>query len=198
MAQKIIVEPRDLWSYYLEHKKQLTSTMFEIAQNKEYGVSIYLSENEKGNASIVVEADDMEVYSETIVNDRDARTTCEKIYDKYLSDKVVDILAEMGIDDEDDMTALEEEDAIDEREAELDEALYSFLDTVCGEDYFDFYADYDMIEDIKDHFLEYLARKHGIPVRRPMVLEDEDGEDFFEEYPYECMIFDDEDNPIYR
>lgn len=198
MAQKIIVEPRNLWSYYLEHKKQLTSTMFEIAQNKEYGISIYLSENEKGNASIVVEADDMEVYSETIVNDRDARTTCEKIYDKYLSDKVVDILAEMGIDDEDDMTALEEEDAIDEREAELDEALYSFLDTVCGEDYFDFYTDYDMIEDIKDHFLEYLARKHGIHVRRPMVLEDEDGEDFFEEYPYECMVFDDEDNPIYR
>ena len=196
MAQKIIVEPRDLWSYYLEHKKGLASTMYEIAQNKEYGISIYLSENEKGNASIVVEADDMEVYSETIVSDRDARTTCEKIYDKYLSDKVVDILAEMGIEDE--MTALEQEDAIDEREAELTEALYCFLDIVCGEDYFDFYTDDDILEDIKDHFLEYLARKHGIPIRRPMVLEDEDGEEFFEEYPYECMEFDDEDNPIYR
>ena len=196
MAQKIIVEPRDLWSYYLEHNKGLASTMYEIAQNKEYGISIYLSENEKGNASIVVEADDMEVYSETIVSDRDARTTCEKIYDKYLSDKVVDILAEMGIEDE--MTALEQEDAIDEREAELTEALYCFLDIVCGEDYFDFYTDDDILEDIKDHFLEYLARKHGIPIRRPMVLEDEDGEEFFEEYPYECMEFDDEDNPIYR
>ena len=25
-----------------------------------------------------------------------------------------------------------------------------------------------------------------------------DGEEFFTEYPYECMIFDDEDNPIYK
>ena len=197
MAQKIIVEPRDLWSYYLVHKKQLTSTMFEIAQNKEYGVSIYLSENEKGNASIVVEADDIEVYSETIVSDRDARKTCEKIYDKYLSDKVVDILAEMGIDD--DMTALEQEDAIAEREAQLDGAVVMFLgDVMDGDEYADYYMDDEMLEDIKDHFLEYLARKHCLPVRRPMILEDEDGEDFFEEYPYECMVFDDEDNPIYQ
>lgn len=26
----------------------------------------------------------------------------------------------------------------------------------------------------------------------------EDGDDFFEEYPYECMVFEDEDNPVYQ
>ena len=31
-----------------------------------------------------------------------------------------------------------------------------------------------------------------------MILEDENGEEFFEEYPYDCMEFDDPDNPVYE
>jgi hypothetical protein len=43
-----------------------------------------------------------------------------------------------------------------------------------------------------------MARKWGLMIRRPMFLEDEAGEEFFEEFPYDCIEFEDEDNPIYK
>lgn len=57
---------------------------------------------------------------------------------------------------------------------------------------------FEIAEDVLDHMCEYLYRKYGISARRPMILEDENGEEFFEEYPYECMEFDDPDNPVYE
>mgnify|MGYP000833253049 CR=1 FL=1 len=42
------------------------------------------------------------------------------------------------------------------------------------------------------------ASSLGISIYRPMYLEDADtGEDYFTEYPYDDMVFED-DNPIYK
>lgn len=204
MAQKILLEPSEVWGYYIEHKDDIENTMYEIASNDAYGVVIYLSEDVKGVACITVNADDSEVYSESVVNDTDCQRTVDKIYNDYLTDKAVEILSELALEEEDaetDESLLEQEDTIAEREEELDAFVYDFVMSILGgEAYYDgtgFELD-DMLEDIKDHFLEYMARKHDLPIYRPMVLEDENGEDFFEEYPYECMVFEDEDNPIYK
>ena len=197
MAKEVIIEPEKLWDYYLQRKSSLDSTMFEIARNNEYGIAIYLSENDEHKPRIIVEADDSEVYSENIINASDAERTCSKIYDEYLTDKVVDILTDIANAEEDSL--LEQQDAIEEREMELDCAVSDFISSVLGGDaYLDGENFDELIEDCKEHFLEYLARKHGLDIYRPMVLEDEDGEDFYEEYPYDCMEFDDEDNPIYH
>ena len=194
---QIIIEPKKLWDYVQKHKSRLGATMFEIAKNEQYGISIYLSETEQRCPCITVEADDSEVYSERIVSETDAEKTCSKIYDEYLTDKVVDVLTEMTDDEEESL--LEQQDAIEEREMELDIAVSEFISAVLGGDAYLDGEDYgDIIEDCKDHFLEYLARKHGLDIFRPMVLEDEDGEEFYEEFPYDCMEFDDEDNPIYQ
>ena len=194
---QIIIEPKKLWDYVQKHKSSLGATMFEIAKNEQYGISIYLSETEQHCPCITVEADDSEVYSERIVSETDAEKTCSKIYDEYLTDKVVDILTEIAEDEEESL--LEQQDAIEEREMELDIAVSEFISAVLGGDAYLDSEDYDdIIEDCKDHFLEYLARKHGLDIFRPMVLEDEDGEEFYEEFPYDCMEFDDEDNPIYQ
>lgn len=92
------------------------------------------------------------------------------------------------------------EDAIIEREDELDQAIMDFLATVLGEGFYDLDGDSsgEIIEDCKEHFLEYIARKFSISIYRPMYLEDEDGTDFYTDTPYEEMVFDDEDNPIYK
>ena len=194
MSQKIILEPSEVWEYYQSNKNEFKSSMSEIASCDEYGISVYLSENEKGNPCIVVEADDSEVCSENVVSESDCKNTVQKIYDKYLTDKVVEVLSDLNDDDD---SLLEQEDAISEREDELDTLVYEFVMGVLGgEVYFDGCEADDMLDDMKEHFLEYMARKHGLPIFRPMVLEDEDGEDFFEEFPYECMEFDDENNPI--
>lgn len=138
-------------------------------------------------------------YEETAVNAHDCQKTVEKIYDDYLTSKVIASLLG-GDDDSDDLTALDIEDMIDERESELDAAVYEFVMTAIQGAYFDDYtSDFDDIcEDLKEHFLEYMARKHGLPVYRPMMLEYEDGTEEMSEYPYEDMEFEDPDNPLYK
>lgn len=192
----ILIEATDLWDYYEEHQKELTASMHEVASCFDYGVKIYLTADE-GKPQIVVEADEEEVYRENVMGKVDCQNTAEKIYDDYLTSKALEMLC---LDDRIVMSEEDEwDDAIQEREEELDAAVYQFYtDVLGGSPYYDGEDMDEMLDDLKDHFLEYMARKWGIDVYRPMMLEDEDGNDFYEEYPYECMIFEDEDNPIYQ
>jgi len=193
MAKKIILEPSEVWDYFQANKPRLRCAEHEIASNDEYGISIYLTDDGHVEPEIVVEADGTEVYSETCISSKDCAITVRDIYDKYLTDEVISVLSTLA-DDE----SSEQEDAIFERETELDEAVMAFIDTAteCSI-YSDILNDEELLSDVKEHFLEYLYRKWELPIRRPMFLEDEDGNEFYEEYPYDCMVFDDEDNPIY-
>lgn len=199
MSQRIVVEARDVWDYAQKYKERLRTSMHEIASNSDFGIVIYITIAEgKDRPEIVVSADGDEVYFEGVISAEDCRETVDRIYDKYLTSTVISILSGDSDDEaEDDYSQFALEDQIAAREAELDDALYMFLGTVCDDESCAS-LDEEMIEDVKEHFLEYLARKWDLLIRRPMFLEDEDGEDFFEEYPYEYMAFDDEDNPIYK
>ena len=215
MARKIIIEPSKVWGYFKAHTEELRESMHEIASNDEFGISVYVTDDgaeyhvnnvRKYNPlpQIVVEADGVMVYSEGTISERDCEKTVKDVYDKYLSEGVVSLLSSIKEPSSDDDVDFEEEETewqeylIDERELELDEAVQLFIEAVVDRvSYADLCED-EIIEDVKDHFLEYLARKWEFPIRRPMFLEDEDGVEFFEEYPYEHMIFDDEDNPIYE
>lgn len=196
--QEIIIEPHKLWDYIQEQDSsgQLDNIMYEIAKNNEYGISIYVSKNKADRYYISVEADDCEIHEEDIHNREDTERICRKIYDNFLTDRVIEIITDMTNDD---WSALRQMDAIDIREEELNNCVTAFIMDVLGSDtYFDGTDFDDIVEDCKEHFLEYMARKHKFSIYRPMILEDEDGEDFFEEYPYECIEFEDEDNPIYK
>lgn len=199
MASKIDITPTEIWDFFQENKERLGTVMRPIAENPEYGVEIYLTED-SGLPSIIVTADDEQVYEETAVNEHDCEKTAEKIYDTYLTEKAISVLTEEV--EEDELTDLEIEDMISERENELDCAVWEFLETVlqgaycddcCENENFD-----DMLDDLKGHFLEYMARKHDLPIYRPMILEYDDGTEEMSEYPYEEMEFDDPDNPIYN
>ena len=191
--QKITVDASEVWDYFQKHKKELEGTEHIIAENEEYGVEISLSA-EHDLPCFIVTADGYQYAEERAVSASDCKETVEMLYEYYLTESFVD---GEGCEE----SRLDQEDEIAERELELDDAFTMLLDTLIEEDlglFFGAEAD-DIIEDIKDHTLEYLYRKHGISVRRPMVLEDEEnGEDFFEEYPYDSMVFEDEDNPLYK
>lgn len=195
MDKEITIEASDVWGYFCKHKDELSKFMHQIAENKEYGTVVFVTE-ESGLPSIVVTADGAQVYEEMAVSESDCAKTVRKIYEDYLTDKVIATLGDEGGVD---LTEMEIEDMITEREDELDLAVMDFM-TVALDGYVDDNSpDFDDIcSDLKEHFLEYMARKHGLLVRRPMWLEYEDGTEEFEEYPYENMEFDDEDNPIYK
>lgn len=197
MAAKITVSASDVWGYFQENTEDLKSHMHQIAGNSEYGVEIYITDD-CGLPSIVVTADDVQVYDETAVNAHNCQKTVEKIYDEYLTSKAIKALAG---EEDDELTALEIEDMIYERESELDDAVYEFVMTaiIQGSYFGESISDFDDIcEDLKEHFLEYMARKHGLAVYRPMMLEYEDGTEEMSEYPYRDMEFDDPDNPLYK
>lgn len=189
---KIIIEAPDVWDFFQRNRGDSLCEM--IAESPEYGVSVWLSDCD-GDADIQVMADNDIVCEEYAYSATDCEETCELIYDEYLTSKVVDVLCKL-----DEMNReIKEDEEIDDRESELDAAVFDFLETVLEDDPCAVIGNVEEIfEDIKDHILEYLARKHDLPIRRPMYLEDEDGEDFYEVYPYEAMIFDDEDNPLYK
>lgn len=193
--QNIIISAVDMWAYFKDNEKELKTTEHLIAENDEYGVEIYLTE-QQDKPCFTVTADGYEYEEESAVSEADCRKTIEALYDKYLTEKFLEVEPVESL--------LDQEDMIAEREMELDDAIMLMLDTIVEEDAAILLScntnNLDEIcDDIKDHMLEYIARKHGIEIRRPMILEDDEtGEDFFTEYPYECMVYDDEDNPIYK
>lgn len=199
-CKQIAVEASEVWRYFYRTFGERGEKLTEIANNPEFGVSVYISSAD-GYPCISVFADDDAVFESVVYDEETCREISKMIYEEYLTENLVNLLSDEAPDEAPDEETLEEmefEVMITEREDELDLAIDNFLYVVLDGLIDEPSDDYDAIaEDCKEHFLEYIARKHELPVRRPMFLEYEDGEEF-EEYPYENMEFEDEDNPIYK
>lgn len=208
MAEMISVSACDVWDYFQKNKGELKNTMHMIAENKEFGVEIYVTE-EYDKPNIIVNADDVQVRSVTAIDEQDCYNLVSDIYNDYLTERA---LSSLGYDDDDDdydgyrsvyyggtyEEEREEELNIEDRESELSYALRDFLDVVMmGSEYEGTGKAYLIEEDCLDHFIEYIARKHKVDVYRPMYIQYEGEEAEYCEYPYDELEFDDEDNPIY-
>lgn len=197
--QRIDVESSEIWEYSLDHEDELLTKQHLMAKNDDYGTEVWLT-MVSGSPELIVECDGVEVYREDILNERDAKKTADRLYDQYLSIKAIETM----IDSEDKTVYIEDESdeeddeqmLIEEREDEIDMAIRDFVNTVSDTGCYNLTD--EAMDDLKEHFLEYMHRKWGISIYRPMYLEDADtGEDYFTEYPYDDMVFED-DNPIYK
>jgi len=184
LSAKIYIEAEDTWRYFKENEDDLENVMHLVAENEDYGVEIYL-ENEGGLPGFSAYVDSDLMLTERAINEKDCEITAARIYDDYLTERFFETLGEH----DDSLTKVDELTIIDEREDELDLVFEDLLHIAS-----DGKADtYEILEQVKDDVLELLYRKYKISIWRPMYLVDEDGEEFYEEYPYECMIFDDEE-----
>lgn len=179
----IILEPSEVWGYFQRNAGKLQSSYHLIASNDEYGAEIYVSADSYGEAQIIAELDGDRMETTVVSNAEECEKVCHSVYDDYLTPSAVST-ATQAEDKE-----IDREFLIEAREQELDDATYNFLMDVLEE-----YQDNmdELVETAKEHFLEFMAREMKLPIYRPMHLEDEDGEEFFSEYPYENMIYDDE------
>ena len=196
MMRNITVKPANIVEFYQKNKFRLSQEADDIAENEAIGVVIYLSD-QNGRPTITVSADDM-LVAEVSTGIDGLKDIVQTMYDTYLDEQAFIATMTEGEEDEE----YDEDDLaqalIDEREDEIDAAVDDFLAVILQTNGYEYDSVIDEIhDDVKEHFLEYLARKFKIELYRPMYLEDEDGEDFFEECPYGCMEFEDEDNPIY-
>ena len=193
--QDIMIDSSELWDYCEENKDTLLTTQHMIAENPDYGMSVWIT-CESGSPEIIVESDEVEIYREEILNEKDAKRTADRIYEEYLSIKAIETVTEaeddgtVYVDDEDEDNQV----LINEREDDLDAAVMEFVNIVSDTGCYNIKD--EVLDDLKEHFLEYMHKTWGIGIYRPMYLEDVDtGEEYFTEYPYEDMVFDDEDDP---
>lgn len=183
----VMIAPSEVWTYFQEHKDELKTEMCKIA-NSPYGSWEVWISNEDDNLRIIVADTDDDIIDEGwATTERECLDIVGDIYSCYIG--YVD--DEVDLDGEDDYI---NQEIIAKRENEIDVLFQNFLFDLLPD------TDEDIIataaDDVKEHVLEYIARKHRLPIYRPMYLEGEDGKDFYSEYPYEEMIFD--YNPIYE
>lgn len=193
--QDIMIDSSELWDYCEENEDTLLTAQHMIAENPDYGMSVWIT-CESGSPEIIVESDDIEIYREEILNEKDAKRTADRIYEEYLSIKAIETVTEVEddgtvyVDDEDEDNQV----LINEREDDLDAAVMEFVNIVSDTGCYNIKD--EVLDDLKERFLEYMHKTWGIGIYRPMYLEDVDtGEEYFTEYPYEDMVFDDEDDP---
>lgn len=200
--QNIDVTASEIWDYCLNHQEALSRNKHLMAENPDYGMEVWLTMI-NGSPELIVECDGNEIYREDILNEKDAKRTADRIYEDYLSIKAIETLTDDGnttvyedttvyVEDEED----DEQSLIDEREDEIELSVRDFVSVVSDTGCYN--IEDEVIDDLKEHFLEYMYRKWGIGIYRPMYLEDADtGEDYFTEYPYDDLVYED-DNPIYK
>lgn len=184
--KKIYVEAPDVWEHFQSHLVAAMDGLVCLAENDEFGVTIYMMED-SGLPLISVEVDGDVIIEEQIESEAECETDVAEIYDMYLTSSVINIL----IDGDGEEPIIEELDDIEVRELELDDAIYALVDTFVP-NLSEITDDIDVVyEDLKDHICEYLYQEHDISVYRPMILEDEDGSDYYTEFPYPEMELDD-------
>lgn len=174
--QEILVQPEDLWSYYHEHKSTMQYVPEVIASDDSLGVEVLLSAYGE-YATVTVLVDNETVFEQDIFSSDEAEEVAREAY-AFL---------------EDDGDEVSEMLAIDDRETELDQAVYDLLEVVVQDAETLIPAEMrdEAYERIKDLVCETLYKEFGVSVYRPMYLEDDDGVTSYEEFPYEEMDFDD-------
>lgn len=177
----VLVRPFDVWAYFHAHKSEFTNDMQLIASTSDGSIGIYLTEDNGSPLFIVEEADDV-IDEDEAITKVDCEETAERLYEEYL-DPTED-------DDISDITDRLKDDIIEKREDELNDYFQNLIMDILGSEYSEDNVE-DIAEDIKERVLEYMARRYGVKLYRPMWLEDADGE-FFSEYPYEEMVFDED------
>lgn len=183
METKITVAPSDVWGYFYANKDKFGSDMYLIAESDDGLTGIYIAEQD-GDPQFIVEDCNEVIDEDMAITKTSCEETARRLYSEYLGYDEYD----MSKDAENEQGLIEERE--DELSVMFENLLFDLLPHT-SEDTLN-----EISEDVKEHTLEYIARKFGLPIYRPMYLTDENGEDFFSEYPYEEMVFEDY-NPIY-
>lgn len=166
------VQPEELWDFFNKNKQSLSDNYMLIAEEQESLVEVYLTE-EKGLPYLRVEVDGRSEYERDSVSRLDA----EEEYKKILSVLFCPDVAEDG----DGVFSLDDIMRLNE----VWGAAYKFMAVLTGEPSTESMISKDDIDDIVCDLVEYLAAQHGIQVRYPTIVEDDDsGLPMVVQYPY--------------
>lgn len=204
MGVNIYVPADEVWYFFQKNKDRLEKEMVAIAENDDTEYAVYLTEEHGYPTLFVCKGDADAEYGEGAISADDCLKTARKCYSQYLFP--VSVCSQKSFQEDDDNDENETEDSAQEmqdlayeREDELRMALCDFLQVVLldDEENSDIESTYGsaMIDEILDHFLEYLGFEHSLPVYRPMFVADDDaGCEVYTEFPYDMEgIYENDD-----
>ena len=197
---KVYIATGKIWDHYWKNIAAMFNNEHLVAENKDTGVSLYLTrENALPNLIIYDKDNQPRIYRE-IHSREECNAAAVNMITMYLvgvikeeKPKVISLPAPDTDGQNDPEPDKDEEeqnilDTIYEREDELLKAVGDMLAVVLLED--DYTAVVEgytekFIGTVVDDLLQYLYDDHGISVYRPTLIEDEDGgPDILAEYPY--------------
>jgi hypothetical protein len=207
MGVKIHVPAEEIWSFFQKNKSRLVEEMVVVAENDETEYAVYITEGDGYPCLSVCKGREAPEYEEGAINAKDCMDTADRCFKQYLFPVTVttgDKRYFPSHDFDDDVKPMnyaqqEKEDAVYEREDELQLAICDFLqvtlqDGCDGREVMDIYG-LEMVDEILNSVLQSLAHDYGFPVYRPTLYTDEaTGEDEYTEYPYNDDIDDDIEN----
>ncbi len=178
MSEKIYVSPGEIRQYIEDNKGDLKEYMHMVAENTEYGISIWLGLNEESEVSVFVDSDGGMLFDAAVSSFYDIEMGFRNIYDRYLTSKVLQYAIIPETDDDEDTES---------REDELFDAAKDFV-TLVYDGSKDWVYDEDEIRQFMESALDYLARYVNSSIKRPLHFDDGNTVSC-EAYPYECMTF---------
>lgn len=195
MKGRILVPAEEVWDYIQDQFALFCSddpnfTGWDLAYNDDAGTEV--SVDFDGVKPMLVVSEDEEQIMSVPVSKADCEETAQSLYDDFISDRVFGRYT--GHDSDDPMVYDDppeayssEDDEIDERETELTDAVLDLLTVVLGDE-LDSYDIEKLIEDTKDKVCEWLTTEYDADIRRPMWLENDEGEERYVEYPYDLLL----------
>lgn len=195
---KVYVKADELWEYFQKHKKRFENAMDNVAEAFDDSdnplVRIYLTED-KGYPSMTIEQvhdnDEEEILArECAISAKDCTAVYQNLLEK-LEEYAKEIESETKLTSGVDETDFE---IVNEREAELKEALAVFLNTLMGlDDCEEIVYDDEELSSILDGIEAMMCQEFGYIIYRPQIIEC-DGQMKLVEFPYEeCDPYGDGD-----
>lgn len=191
MARGVVYKPDEVWEYFIDNCEDMVIQGEEhmIAESDEY--KIYLCSSDDCTTGIihVYDTPDEDMVAEDIFGEAECEAVVTKSYKEF------------GIYKDGVKSLFEEhKDEIIDSEDNLTDATLYFLHEIVS------YSTIgcklstikenlgitdEEIEKMKNHFVEYIYVNLGIDLYRPMIIQFEDKEEFFE-YPYSHLELDED------
>lgn len=169
---KILCKPNEVMACYYNFVKN-TNVNMVMAENEGMQVSMF---DEDGFPKLIVSYEDKILDAMTLDDPLEAPVITEEFYKQYI------------YEDEDMDDPVVQDSVIKEREQELEDAAIDFLSVVLEKNISETEKECKgMVAEFIDHVMEYLFTEHSIDPYRPMVLVDDEENEYFEEYPYSVM-----------
>lgn len=174
MGIKVFISPNDLWDFCLKHREILDEMPQTVAVNDDEDVEIVVFRSGTFRAAVLYNGESVQDFQLMPDNAVGVYRGILEMYIYRAAETFNDIV--------------DQETSIDDRENELDDAVYDLLTGVLGENFdTNSLETQEMMERIKDVVCEVLHDEFNLDVYRPMYLAGDDGVREYYAYPYSEM-----------